>query len=608
MLSLSRLRAMPLDLVAGLVGAAGVLCLVGWPIAVFAMISFIGLPLALLMAAVPTLALIVVTWRLAWRGLAAAGLRSVVASAIVTALLLAVPPVVYNARLQAQVTALTAYDRAEAAPLRSAAVIALREGYRGRGASCGDLCRRLLLTGAAARVLVSDTGFVAAPPASDTPMTGFRLAHLDGTCPDVPLESAGVTLRLPGETSSMDSATLMRASIVSGRCLVREPARLGDAGLVLSEGAVASGTNSFGAGLRPSADTVRARRLSVHVPASGGWTETFRRTAATWEPLAPILAPTYASGSGLELRPALLRLTEHRNTWGKALEPDWPAFLRDRLGLDVGLATVAATMTPAAAARTALAAGGPLPAAAAGGAADMFQRFAMQRRIDPSEADLALAVLRDRRIPVNGYAWTLGRYGGAVRPGYLQEVAEVLFARLREIAAEPVPQERRRFPYQAAGPIADGIAALPDEALRRHQADFEWLAAQPALRVPAARALPRLSIFGAAAVPSLLPLVELGRPASRKSGDDWRGPYMAALTGLCTAGPSASSALPTLVALLEGRELMGAGSAGRLLFQTLLALGEDSGRATVLLEGVGLEPGAAKREITRASRPGACSG
>jgi uncharacterized membrane protein len=85
------LRSLPLDASVIAIAALGIVCLVAWPIAIMAAISFIGLPIFIAMAAFPTIALLVVAWRLAWIALARMGFRSVVASAIVAALALALP-------------------------------------------------------------------------------------------------------------------------------------------------------------------------------------------------------------------------------------------------------------------------------------------------------------------------------------------------------------------------------------------------------------------------------------------------------------------------------------------------------------------------------------
>jgi hypothetical protein len=187
----------------------------------------------------------------------------------------------------------------------------------------------------------------------------FRLDKTGSACPDVVIAETGPTISIQAERSVGRSAELMRIALVEGRCLLREPARLGDAHVVVSEGSVADGRTPGAAGMSVSADTVRARRLTVHVGENGALVERYRRTAVSSGPLFPILVPTYAGMSGLELKPAFLRTVETRNTWDRQIAPDWVAFFAQVMRIDLSLVALMGRSDPTATAKAALARDAP---------------------------------------------------------------------------------------------------------------------------------------------------------------------------------------------------------------------------------------------------------
>lgn len=607
---IASLRSLPLDASVVGVAALGLLCLIAWPIAVMAAISIIGLPIFAIMAAIPTLALAVVAWRLAWIALARMGFRSVVASAIVAALVLALPPAVYNAKTEDRVAALVKDDRAEASPRRDDLAIGLRDGLRSRDALCGDLCRRLLLTGAAARVIVDPAGFKPdQAPSAATPAMSFRLERTGSACPDVALEHAGPTISIPAERRGDLSSELMRIAMAEGRCLLREPARLGDAHLVVSEGMAADGLGPARAGLSPAADTVRARRLALHVEEKGALAERYRRTAVAYDPLVPILVPTYVAMTGLEMKPGFLRQSKTRNAWNGQVSPDWPAFFAQALGIDLSLVPLVGRSSPAQTAKAVLAREGALPNAAKAIADDLFRTVMLQNRMDPEQAEAGLALLRDERIPVPSTAWSAVRYGKTIRPGYVSEVADVLFIRLRTLGQDRSPQAQRtlRDDGHALGSV---IAALPDEDIRRHREDLVWLAGEPVLRVHAYAALRRLSALGGEGVPTILSLLDAASApwlARNKDTESWQHPYLAGMTALCTMKAEGATAIPRLTALLERQALPARGSYGRLGLNTLIALGADPALARSTMLAAGVEPESLDRQMTSALRRIDCS-
>ncbi len=590
-----------------IVAVLGVLCLVASPVAMVAAISIIGLPIAIVMAAVPTFALVIVAWRLSYRALAAAGLRSLIASALLATLALALPPAIYNGRLDAKARLLVAEDRQGPSPVSPGTTVGLRPSHATRPTTCDDLCRRLLLTGAAARVVVSEATYAAGPPDPAAGAIAFRLETTGGVCPDVKEQGAwGIRLRIPDEPAKVDTMELMRIAQVSGRCLLAEAARLGDAQVVIGEGQVANGGNEYTAGLSPGYDTVRARRLSVHIARAGAFEETYRETRVAYDRLVPILAPSYAFGSELRSVPAFLRTHRMIPASSKSLEADWPTVLRDVMRLDLGVGPLVAQASAVRTLRDEIATGHPLPAAAAGLTNDVFARFVQQRKVPLADAEIALAILRDRRLPVSRDAWALVRHGQDLPDPMKQEVAELLFARLRDLAAAP---DRSPGALQAARPVGTAIDALPEWIVRTHRGDLEWLAQEPSLRGPAYAALPQLSAFGAEAVPTLLSLVDVGanlRRDRKRPMEDWQHPYLAGLTGLCRAGSSAAGAIPSLIERVGRGDILTGGSHGRLAVQTLIRLGAPPTAVEAAFIGAGARPEDIQRDLKQAQRRPEC--
>lgn len=601
-------RSRSVDAQVVIVAVLGVFCLVASPVAVVAAISIIGLPIAIVMAAVPTFALVIVAWRLSYRALAAAGLRSLIASALLATLALALPPAIYNGRLDAKARLLADDDKQGPSPIAPGNVVGLRPPHAARPTPCDDLCRRLLLTGAAARVVVSEAAYKAGPPDPTAGAVAFRLETTGGVCPDVKDQGGwGKRLQMPDEPARVDTMELVRIAQVSGRCLLAEAARLGDAQVVIGEGQVANGGNEYAAGLSPGYDTVRARRLSIHVARAGAFEETFRETRVAYDRLLPILAPSYAFGGELRSVPAFLRTHKMIPASAKGLEADWPTVLGDIMGLDLGVGPLVAEASAGRTLRDAIATGRPLPEAAAGLSNDVFARFVQQRKVPLADAEIALAILRERRLPVSRDAWALVRYGQDLPDPMKQEVAELLFARLRDLAAAP---DRTPRAQQAARPIGTAIDALPEWIIRSHRDDLEWLAQEPSLRGPAYAALPRLSVFGAEAVPTLLSLVDAGasrRGDRKRPVEDWQHPYLAGLTGLCRAGSSAAAAIPALIERIERGDILTGGSHGRLALQTLTLLGTPPAVVEAAFLSAGARPEDIQRDLKQALRRPECT-
>ncbi len=284
------------------------------------------------------------------------------------------------------------------------------------------------------------------------------------------------------------------------------------------------------------------------------------------------------------------------------------AGLRDIVRLDLGVGPLVAQASAGRTLCDAIATGQPLPVAAADLSNDVFAWFVQQRKVLLADAEIAMAILRDRRLPVSQNAWALVRHGQDLPDQMKREVAELLFARLRDLAAAP---DRSPRALQAAGPIGTAIDELPEWIVRIHRGDLEWLAQEPSLRGPASSALRQLSVFGAEAVPTLVSLVDVGaslRGDGKKPAKDWQPSYLAGLIGLCRAGSSAAVAIPALIERIGRGDIFASYSYDRrLTLQTLIRLGSPPAVAEAAFLSAGAPPEDIQRDLKQAQQRPKCT-
>lgn len=135
---------------------------VGQVIVIVALITIMGIPLAILVMALPAAFFLAVSLRLAWgachdlhKGRLRAGLAMGL-SLIAMADFFVFRAWRVNAWLEGSAATLAAHDTDTLAPVRHLGTLAVLRSSRGawdRDSQCDDLCRRLLLTGAVRQVL-----------------------------------------------------------------------------------------------------------------------------------------------------------------------------------------------------------------------------------------------------------------------------------------------------------------------------------------------------------------------------------------------------------------------------------------------------------------------
>lgn len=560
---------------------------------VVAMISIVGIPLALAMMVTPFLFTVVALANLVQRGHGRDGAMAVVTSIALALLLLAGVAGLCNAVLDRRAEEFLAGDvDTLERPLRVESLGLFGMGWQdwwgGKKARCSELCQRLLLSGAVERVIVADwkPGQEGADWDVSTKALGYRLEQRE-TCPPI---------QLPGGRAGMDPVDdakpdeAMRMAVASGRCLVEEPATLGEADAVVTTGCLHRGDNDYSTGLSLLGDTVRADRASVSVREQGRFVERYRWTGVRVLKHFVVPFPTLIGGTELNMAAGFARDSERRNTRGFAKEEvDSVRFVRDELGLDVTIPAATAEASPAALIARGLDAPGPVSPALQQVIEDLFDSFVQGRQMDEATRGLALRALADPRVAPPRDTWALAKGCAKAGDAVNAQLAGILFARL----ATTDPSQRENDPDYLGYPasyLATAIAMLPPQAVLPHRRELEELARDPARRLRARAALKQLPVFGAGTTPTLLFLVEEGcalkeaaatRPekrSSRRDVEDWQDVLQTGLSGLCRLGTDASPALAPLLERLHDGRLPVAGANRELLLTTLVRLGADSGQ------------------------------
>ena len=190
--------------------------------------------------------------------------------------------------------------------------------------------------------------------------------------------------------------------------------------------------------------------------------------------------------------------------------------------------------------------------------------------------DLGLRMLENEDYPVPPRLHNLVNYAKRHSGnGQMARLANALVSRMRDnaerygaLGAKPREQVKR---------LALGVRTLPDSALLPHRDALISLASRSEVQRDGYIALQRLAVYGDDAVPTLLALMKAGLEGGEHFYRDnqFQHPYLGGLQGLCMAGAKAPSARLELRRLTDAGTLPDHGPYGRLLFTTLLRLGED---------------------------------
>lgn len=608
-----RISARTFDIALVVLGVASLICLspIGSVLAIIAAISIIGLPITLLMGAIPPIFVFLLLARLIHLVLSAVGLRFWPVSAALSLGLLALVPYLENRRLDTEAQALVSGDvPGIGAPPAISTLAYVQPGSGSQATGCADLCQRALLNGAVERIIMAGSKGLDPAPADDLAGKLYQLERM-ATCPPFDLRE-GERLDIPGEQTQWGDKSpgdLLRLKAARGICLTARDATLAEADAALVAGRIKQGQSPYSAGLSLSADTISAERLALFVRHDGELVERYRATGVTWYPMLPIMLPSYVGGYGLELGAGFLRSTAYLGDAERyRASPLLGLFLTQKLRLDLTLHDVDAIQMTREVIAAALDRDGPIDRANAKVMQDFFET--MSRRNDANKADalLALRIMQDRRVPVPRDASAPVRKFAKDDPALAREFAAVLFGRLFEID----PGEKEDDPDYLGYPLsylANAIAILPDHAILPYRGELERLAHDRLARVPAYVALKRLSVFGADAVPTLIFLIDDSASEQDRSSNAWQHPYLAGIQGLCGMGTAGNAAVPMLYERLADGRMVRYGAYWDMTINTLVSLGANPGEMWTDMQST--EPNYTRdrfdAEVRRAQRKVDCS-
>ena len=593
-------------------GGATLVVLLFPSIVAVAMISIIGIPLGIALAAAPTFFLLALGATAGRKLAKRETLAPALAGAVAMLVLLAAGASGFNAILHRTADTLTAGDRDELArPLRAKTLAIVRpQPHRWpKGTSrCDTICQRLLLSGALERVLHAElpregkAGTDASADGSPVPAwtaateaVSFRFENRE-SCPTVVLADVREASAIEKGRSAAEE---IRMAVASGRCLVEEAARLGDADFVIEVSTPHRGLREMAAGLSPWADTVHAERLALFESGPSGFVERYRWTGVETLEHPWILVPTVVGGGELRMEAAFSRSAVRRNPRPFAdqwhFEPDLGLFLRDEARLEfpaTAIASAAAVADRSTIVTAALDREGPLKPVDQRVIEDLFEelqsfQYARTKAMDTAEAGrreairrVALRAITDPRVIPPRRTQALVQATIAAGGADTAALASVLFERLS--TTDPVLREDH--PSYLGWPldyVAFAVSALPPEAVLPHRDALERLAANPDARVRGSRALVQFSVFGADAGPALLRLVDeaakmkSSAPPKDRDRDRWERPLRAALSAMCLAGSRAPELPDALLERLRDGTLPWTPSLSGLLVSTFVQAGAD---------------------------------
>lgn len=559
-------------------GVGAAITLLAPSVVYIAAITIIGIPIAIALLLAPLVFIVSLGAWFIGRALKF-GVAGYAIGAAIVLLGLAVPPSIINAGLEQRAAAFVADDRDTLGKPLRAKVIAVRSDTArfGRGVTaCDGFCMRALMNGVAEQVLFVQQD-VNAPLDPAMAALSFRLEKR-AACPTVELSGGYDEIKdkdRPRGFKQKFAHELMQLEIAKGNCLIEETVLLGEADIVLSRGTVHRGKTSIGAGLDPTADTVTAKRLSVHAREGGAFREVYRRTSVVTHLLAPVLAPTAEGAAQLQAYAVMARYAARVNLDSEYdNEPDWSAFLTGTLKLDLALRDGAAED----ATREILAQSTARTDAVSDGTEklghDFFNGISRSRKMSADDYPLARSLLTDLRFGVPQNAWAALRYATDADEDYFDAIAVSMFRRLADIAANDNGKRHPDWQDQARY-IAAAVRELPAATILKHRQDLDWLAKQERLRVWADQALVRLQEFGGDAAATLLMLIDEAVRLKDAYGSDWNNTYVAGLTGLCRMGPAGRAMITPIYERLASGAMVKHASYWDLTIQTLVGMGAD---------------------------------
>ena len=415
------------------VGAAAFLSMtpIGHVLAVLGMLVVIGIPIYILLAALPSIFLILLFLRFVFGAVQNVRAGHVAwAMAFGAAALFMVDYFVLraqraNAKLDAGAAALTAGDTTapgRIAPGLTLATVRLERSF-GRPKPddvCDDLCQRLLLNGFAKRVLVvtlvssraARGAEVIAPPLEPAPDLAGVMYWLEKrpVCPDVKAPDSIRLLRVDEPSAGArrvnprSASQTMRVTQAAGLCLVSAPARLDEAEGAFFYGQIAHGGDST-YGFDIQKNTVDAWRTAYFRRAGAQWVSEHRATGVRYLRFPGVLIPSYIHGQELRIYNGYLRGAHYLGPRQRHVDDAPVAETLAALGVNLRIDDAAQSDAPKIV-DDILAGQGALTALQKSILDDYLGRFTFNRGqlIDPDDVRRIMAIAADERAPFVGNA------------------------------------------------------------------------------------------------------------------------------------------------------------------------------------------------------------
>lgn len=570
-----------------LVASAVSMTRVGGIIILLLAFSGVGIPIAFLVAVLPTitgfvmvvLVLTAILDRLAFSRLFLNIALAVII--VVGAAWLATKKI--NNDLEERAAMLMADDHDLVGPVKPVSTLAVVEdvGYYQRGI-CDALCQRALLNHAVDAIIMVRVKSVAQPLSADWKGIRYRIEKR-AQCPSVGIDVNDGLEPVKGEKRTRGSKTprdLLLIEAAKGNCLISEPAKVGDAEAVLVSGVVKRGLLPDEAGFAPYADTASAVRLTFFRYQETGFVERYRSTFVELYSLTPVVNTIGESLMSNKAAPQWYRAKMALEVRPFAKDINSPlAFTQERLGFDLLLKDDWVKQDMRAVISDAVDGVRPLPIDGANALFVYFDGFRTVSEISPEDLTLSLRVMAEKRVPLVINTDKVVALIAKSHPEAVSGMAASLFSRL-EAASQPNTTMNDRVREREILSTSKAIHALPDSAVLPYFDILSSVAGNAEVRRAASDAIKKLSAFGDQAVPVLIGLIDSIAPLPTKASQgrslyEWQEPYLAAMMALCRAGPRAKTALPLLRQRMPGETLAHGASYERLLQNTLSRLSTE---------------------------------
>jgi hypothetical protein len=574
---------------------------IGHVLAVIAMISVIGIPIYFLLAALPSIFLILLFLRFVFGVIDNFRSRAAWAVGFAFAALFMVNFFVVrayreNVTLDARAAALVADDVDVSKPIPAGGVIAIvrSEAFASRREAedvCDDVCQRLLLNGFAKRILVATLSpqIDTRAPRSQGPlpalepslaMRGVMYWLEERTvCPDtkvpenVRILQVSDPQRVSGVGIARSAAEAMRVKIAMGNCLISAPARLEEADGAFFYGPTARGNAGLLRGFDPTVDTVSAWRTAYFIRDGANWSAEQRATGVRYSRFPDALIPTYVHGHQLKIYNGYLR--DVRYLGGRSRYEENPPVVETltRLGVPLQFEDVGRSDGPKIV-DEALATKGELSPMQSTIIDDYFRRLSLNRnlRLAPEDVRRVVALLADTRVGFNWSAQGAVTMVAQQQPQMAVEIAGLLFKRLDAlVASAAVVSEEVNLNTRS---VSSALAALPANVLKPYFSNIEAVALSPGLRPSAQPLIARLDIFGSFAVPTMFRVIDESLAERVPRGpSNWSSGFTAGLRALCGLGGEAAFARRMLEERIARDGAAFTRANDRLLIATLARMG-----------------------------------